>query len=88
MKLHANARLSVKGRELLISRVEVSGILTQIGMGKLGRLGLEPAQRYERQVPGKLIHIDVKKLGRIHDGALGIACTANTRPLQAAAHRR
>jgi transposase InsO family protein len=47
----------------------VSGILTRIGMGKLGRLGLEPAQRYERQRPGELIHVDVKKLGRIHDGA-------------------
>jgi transposase InsO family protein len=149
MKLHANARLSVKGRELLVDRVEnagwsltqaaeaagvsdrtaskwlaryraegsdglldrssapvvvanrtderrveviaalrrlrftgaeiaellgmalstVSGILTRIGMGKLGRLGLEPAQRYERERPGELIHIDVKKLGRIHDGA-------------------
>jgi transposase InsO family protein len=145
MKLHANARLSVKGRELLVERVgvggwslmeaaeaagisertahkwlarhraegldglldrssapalvanrtderrveaiaalrrvrltgaeiaevlemalsTVSGILTRIGMGKLGRLGLEPAQRYERQRPGELIHIDVKKLGRI-----------------------
>jgi len=43
----------------------VSGILTRIGMGKLGRLGLEPAQRYERLRPGELIHIDVKKLGRI-----------------------
>ena len=43
----------------------VSGILTRIGMGKLGRLGLEPAQRYERERPGELIHIDVKKLGRI-----------------------
>ena len=47
----------------------VSGILTRIGMGKLGRLGLEPAQRYERQRPGELIHIDVKKLGRIEGGA-------------------
>jgi transposase InsO family protein len=47
----------------------VSGILTRIGMGKLGRLGLEPAQRYERQRPGELIHIDVKKLGRIQGGA-------------------
>ena len=47
----------------------VSGILTRIGMGKLGRLGLEPAQRYERERPGELIHIDVKKLGRIHNGA-------------------
>jgi len=149
MKLHANARLSVKGRELLVDRVEnagwsltraaeaagvsertaskwlcryraegttglldrssapivvanrtderrveviaslrrlrltgaeiaellgmalstVSGILTRIGMGKLGRLGLEPAQRYERARPGELIHIDVKKLGRIERGA-------------------
>jgi transposase InsO family protein len=47
----------------------VSGILTRIGMGKLGRLGLEPAQRYERERPGELIHIDVKKLGRIEGGA-------------------
>jgi transposase InsO family protein len=149
MKMHANARLSLKGRELLIERVQdagwsvsaaaeaagisdrtvrkwiarhgaegpgglldrssapstvanrtdegrveviaalrrlrmtgteiaetlgmalstVSGILTRIGLGKLGRLGLEPAQRYERARPGELIHIDVKKLGRIHDGA-------------------
>jgi transposase InsO family protein len=149
MKMHANARLSLKGRELLIERVEnagwslmsaaeaagisdrtarkwlvryraegldglldrssapvavanrtdehrveviaalrqlrmtgaeiaetldmalstVSGILTRIGLGKLGRLGLEPAQRYERARPGELVHVDVKKLGRIHDGA-------------------
>jgi transposase InsO family protein len=47
----------------------ISGILKRIGMGKLGRLGLEPAQRYERERPGELIHIDVKKLGRIHGGA-------------------
>ena len=47
----------------------VSGILTRIGLGRLGRLGLEPAQRYERARPGELIHIDVKKLGRIVGGA-------------------
>jgi transposase InsO family protein/transposase len=47
----------------------VSGILQRIGMGKLGRLGLEPAQRYEWALPGELIHIDVKKLGRIEGGA-------------------
>jgi len=47
----------------------VSGILTRIGLGKLGRLGLEPAQRYERACPGELLHIDVKKLGRIQGGA-------------------
>jgi transposase InsO family protein/transposase len=47
----------------------VSGILTRIGMGRLGRLGLEPAERYERAVAGELIHIDIKKLGRIEGGA-------------------
>jgi transposase InsO family protein len=158
MKLHANARLSLKGRELLVDRVEgagwslrqaaeaagvsdrtaakwlgryraqgpvglldrssaparvanrtderrvqaiaalrrlrmtgaeiaevldmalstVSAILTRIGMGKLGRLGLEPAQRYERQRPGELLHVDVKKLGRIHDG-YGKRISANHR---------
>src|SRR3954451_17248959 len=46
-----------------------SGILTRIGMGRLGRLGQGPAQRYERERPGELIHIDVKKLGRIQGGA-------------------
>jgi len=47
----------------------VSGILTRIGMGRLGRLGIEPAERYQRERPGELIHIDVKKLGRIQGGA-------------------
>ena len=47
----------------------VSAVLKRIGMGRLGRLGLEPAQRYERERPGELIHIDVKKLGRIQGGA-------------------
>jgi transposase InsO family protein len=47
----------------------VSGILTRSGMGKLGRLGLEPPVRYELRRPGELVHIDVKKLGRIQGGA-------------------
>jgi transposase InsO family protein len=47
----------------------VSGILTRIGLGRLGRLGLEPARRYERKRPGELVHVDVKKLGRIERGA-------------------
>src|SRR3954470_10648292 len=46
----------------------VSGILTRIGMGRLGRLGLEQPARYERSRPGELVHVDVKKLGRIEDG--------------------
>jgi transposase InsO family protein len=46
----------------------ISGVLKRIGMGKLGRLGQRPAVRYERARPGELIHIDVKKLGRIKGG--------------------
>ena len=47
----------------------VSGILTRFGLGRLGRLGLEQPVRYERSRPGELVHIDVKKLGRIQGGA-------------------
>jgi transposase InsO family protein len=44
----------------------VSAVLKRIGLGKLSRLGpAEPVRRYERSRPGELIHIDVKKLGRI-----------------------
>jgi transposase InsO family protein len=44
----------------------VSAVLTRIGLGKLSRLEPpEPANRYERKRPGELVHIDVKKLGRI-----------------------
>ena len=47
----------------------VSGILTRLGLGRLGRLGLEQPVRYERSRPGELVHVDVKKLGRIEGGA-------------------
>jgi transposase InsO family protein len=48
----------------------VSGILTRIGLGKLSRLEPpEPPNRYERALPGELLHIDVKRLGRIQGGA-------------------
>jgi transposase InsO family protein len=43
----------------------VSAVCKREGVGRLGRLGLEPARRYERRRPGELIHVDVKKLGRI-----------------------
>jgi transposase InsO family protein len=44
----------------------VSLVLKRVGLGKRSRLEpLEPANRYERKRPGELIHIDVKKLGRI-----------------------
>lgn len=44
----------------------VSAVLTRIGLGRLSRLEpVEPANRYQRRRAGELVHIDVKKLGRI-----------------------
>jgi transposase InsO family protein len=44
----------------------VSLWLKRIGLGKRSRLAPpEPPNRYERSRPGELVHIDVKKLGRI-----------------------
>jgi transposase len=48
----------------------VSVVLARIGLGRLSRLEpVEPPNRYERKRPGELLHIDVKKLGRISGGA-------------------
>jgi transposase InsO family protein len=48
----------------------VSAVLLRVGLGKLSRLEPpEPPNRYERRHPGELIHVDVKKLGRIRAGA-------------------
>ncbi len=48
----------------------VSAVLLRIGLGRPSRLDPpEPVRRYERSRPGELIHIDVKKLGRIAGGA-------------------
>ena len=44
----------------------VSRWLKRIGLGKLSRLAPpEPPNRYERKRPGELVHVDIKKLGRI-----------------------
>jgi transposase InsO family protein len=53
--------------EVLVMPVStVSGILTRVGLGRLSRLEpAEPANRYEKQRPGELVHVDVKKLGKI-----------------------
>ena len=63
---------------LLMPVSTVSAVLTRIGLGK--RSGLEPVEpvnRYERKRPGELLHIDVKKLGRI--GRPGHRVTGNRR---------
>ncbi len=47
----------------------VSAVLLREGLGKRSRLQpLEPVNRYERSAPGELVHIDIKKLGRIEGG--------------------
>jgi transposase InsO family protein len=67
-------RLRMTGAEIAfcldLALSTVSAVLLRIGLGKLSRLEPpEPPNRYERQRPGELLHIDIKKLGRIHGGA-------------------
>jgi transposase InsO family protein len=51
--------------EVGISPATVSRILKRLGLNRIQALEpAEPARRYERQHPGELIHIDIKKLGR------------------------
>jgi len=63
-------RLGMTGAEIAMCLTmpvsTVSAVLARIGLGKLSRLEPpEPPNRYERERPGELVHIDVKKLGRI-----------------------
>jgi transposase InsO family protein/transposase-like protein len=67
-------RLRMTGAEIAeclgMALSTVSAVLGRIGLGKLSRLEpFEPANRYERRAAGELLHIDVKKLGRIVEGA-------------------
>ena len=56
----------------------VSRWLKRIGLGKRSRLAPpEPPNRYERKRPGELIHVDVKKLGRISSRGAGHRITGN-----------
>jgi transposase InsO family protein len=51
---------------LRMPRSTVAMILKRAGLGRLGPLEPPPPiKRYERKRPGDLIHVDVKKLGRI-----------------------
>lgn len=48
-----------------ISPATVSRILRRLGLNRLSALEpAEPVRRYERDRPGEMIHIDIKKLGR------------------------
>jgi transposase InsO family protein len=51
--------------ELGMALATVSRWLKRIGLGKRSRLDPpEPANRYQRERPGELVHVDIKKLGR------------------------
>ena len=51
--------------EVGVSPATVSRVLQRLGLSKLASLEpAEPVRRYERESPGELIHIDIKKLGR------------------------
>jgi transposase InsO family protein len=51
--------------ELGISPATVSRILKRLGLNRISALEpAPPVRRYEREHPGELIHIDIKKLGR------------------------
>jgi transposase InsO family protein len=66
----------------------VSAVLKRIGLGKLSRLEPpEPVRRYEKARAGELLHIDVKKLGRISVKGAGHRVTGNANR-QSQHHRR
>ena len=51
--------------EVGVSPATVSRVLRRLGLNRLSALEpAEPVRRYEREHPGELIHIDIKKLGR------------------------
>lgn len=63
-------RLRMTGAEIAfclgMALSTVSAVLTRVGLGKLSSLEPpEPPNRYERRRAGELLHLDVKKLGRI-----------------------
>lgn len=61
-KLYLQARIA---SYMGVSKATVSRVLRRAGLSKLSDLRpQEPVQRYEREQPGELLHIDIKKLGR------------------------
>ena len=64
-------RQRLPGKEIAttvgVSPATVSRVLRRLGLNKLSALEpAEPPRRYERQHPGELIHIDIKKLGKFN----------------------
>ena len=61
-----------------VSKATVSRVLRRAGLSRLSDLQpSEPVQRYERESPGDLLHIDIKKLARFEQ--VGHRITGNRR---------
>jgi len=59
------------GYRLGVAPSTVHRVLTRLGLHRLKWLDRptgQPIRRYEREHPGDLVHVDIKKLGRIPDG--------------------
>jgi transposase InsO family protein len=68
-KVEALRRQRFTGKQIAaevgVSPATVSRILKRLGLNRIQALEpAEPVRRYEREHPGELIHIDIKKLGR------------------------
>lgn len=64
-KLFAQARIATY---LGVSKATVSRVLRRAGLSKFSDLApVVEVQRYEREAPGDLLHIDIKKLGKFSD---------------------
>jgi transposase InsO family protein len=67
----------------------VSAVLKRIGLGKRSQLApIEPANRYERQLPGELLHLDIKKLGRIAGAGHRVTGSRASQRKERRGHRR
>jgi transposase InsO family protein len=67
----------------------VSAVLKRIGLGKRSRLDPpEPPNRYEREGPGELVHLDIKKLGRIHGAGHRVTGNRKSQTFQRRLNRR
>jgi len=79
-ELRRTARMTARqiARQLGQARSTVAATLKRLGLHRLKLLDPpEPVRRYERRRPGELIHLDVKKLGRI--GRIGHRITGDRR---------
>ena len=68
-RIESLRRQRMPGKEIAaqvgVSAATVSRVLQRLGLNKLSALApAEPPRRYERERPGEMIHIDIKKLGR------------------------